>query len=303
MLLPFKLIPMMQGLAQIGLVQFASQLITFNPLSLFAAGEQGAIYDPSGLSTLFQDSAGTTPVTATGQPVGLILDKSKGLVRGPEIISNGDFENGLTGWSNPQLAYTVADGKLNKIGGIAGSLQQSIPLVAGRTYLVSCAIESISGGAVIFQLLGGTTVSAPTRSVAGEYSVYLQAVVGNSTIQLYGVAGTVAVIDNFTVREISGNHASQPTAARRPLYKVPVSKIDYDVIDDVLNITFPVSLGSNVTIARAIPGVGAQILTGQTVGTTYADNADHAGLIIVNRALTAAETAGVTSYLNEKAGV
>lgn len=44
--------------------------------ALFAAGEQGAWYDPSDFSTLFQDSAGTTPVTAVGQPVGRMLDKS-----------------------------------------------------------------------------------------------------------------------------------------------------------------------------------------------------------------------------------
>ena len=44
--------------------------------ALFASGEQGAWYDPSDLSTMFQDSAGTTPVTADGQPVGLIRDKS-----------------------------------------------------------------------------------------------------------------------------------------------------------------------------------------------------------------------------------
>ena len=36
----------------------------------------GAWFDPSDLSTMFQDAAGTTPVTAAGQPVGLILDKS-----------------------------------------------------------------------------------------------------------------------------------------------------------------------------------------------------------------------------------
>ena len=48
----------------------------FNPLSLFSAGEQGLWYDPSDLSTLFQDVAGTIPVTAAGQPVGLMRDKS-----------------------------------------------------------------------------------------------------------------------------------------------------------------------------------------------------------------------------------
>ena len=48
----------------------------FDPLSLFATGEVGVYYDPSDMSTLFQDSAGTTPVTAAGQPVGKMLDKS-----------------------------------------------------------------------------------------------------------------------------------------------------------------------------------------------------------------------------------
>lgn len=48
----------------------------FDPSSLFAAGEQGVWYDPSDLSTLFQDAAGTIPVTAAGQPVGLMRDKS-----------------------------------------------------------------------------------------------------------------------------------------------------------------------------------------------------------------------------------
>jgi len=57
---------------------YVSQAFTppFSPLDLFASGEQGAWYDPSDLTTMFQDSAGTTPVTADGQPVGLIRDKS-----------------------------------------------------------------------------------------------------------------------------------------------------------------------------------------------------------------------------------
>ena len=50
--------------------------VAFNPITLFANGEQGAWYDPSDLSTLFQDDAGTTPVTEPGQTVGLMLDKS-----------------------------------------------------------------------------------------------------------------------------------------------------------------------------------------------------------------------------------
>jgi len=43
---------------------------------LFGAGEQGAWYDPSDFSTMWQDSGKTTPVTAAGDPVGYISDKS-----------------------------------------------------------------------------------------------------------------------------------------------------------------------------------------------------------------------------------
>lgn len=48
----------------------------FSPRSLFGPGEQGGWYDPSDISTLFQDTAGTVPVTAPGQPVGRVNDKS-----------------------------------------------------------------------------------------------------------------------------------------------------------------------------------------------------------------------------------
>lgn len=45
------------------------------PAPLFAGGVAGAWYDPSDLSSMWQDSAGTTPA-AVDQPVGKILDKS-----------------------------------------------------------------------------------------------------------------------------------------------------------------------------------------------------------------------------------
>ncbi len=48
----------------------------WHPDRLFGAGQQGAWFDPSDLSTLFQDSAGTILATADGDPVGRVLDKS-----------------------------------------------------------------------------------------------------------------------------------------------------------------------------------------------------------------------------------
>lgn len=65
--------------------------------TLFSAGEPGVWYDPSDLSTMYQDAAGTIPVTAVGQPVGLILDKS----------GRGNHANQSTTASRPTLSARV----------------------------------------------------------------------------------------------------------------------------------------------------------------------------------------------------
>jgi hypothetical protein len=59
-----------------GVAMLSSGTTAFTPASLFAASEPGGWYDPSDLTTLYQDAAGTTPVTAVEQPVGRVLDKS-----------------------------------------------------------------------------------------------------------------------------------------------------------------------------------------------------------------------------------
>lgn len=48
---------------------------SFSPVSLFASGEEGFFYDASDMSSVFSDSAGTTPASVAG-PVGKLLDLS-----------------------------------------------------------------------------------------------------------------------------------------------------------------------------------------------------------------------------------
>lgn len=48
----------------------------WTPQALKDTSELKVWFDPSDLSTMYQDSGETTPVTASGQPVGLIKDKS-----------------------------------------------------------------------------------------------------------------------------------------------------------------------------------------------------------------------------------
>ena len=65
---------------QIGLNMSLSGLRTLDPAAsvraLFANDEDGVWYDTSDISTLFQDNAGTTPITASGQTIGFVRDKS-----------------------------------------------------------------------------------------------------------------------------------------------------------------------------------------------------------------------------------
>lgn len=274
--------------------------LSFNAIvaSIFANGEVGVAYDPNDLSTLFQDSAGTTPVTAAGQPVGLQLDKSRGMVRGPELYAGGS-----AGWTAG--AEWNISGDTASVAG-TGSFTNLDKVVSGtsanRFYTLTLEVISVSGGALRVAL-GGSAFASITSP--GTYRLQLNAATSSGLIRMQAGAGVAAAvrISNPSVRELPGNHRFQATAASRPILRDSPRRIDYDQVDDSLTGTFPSSLGSNCTVARSIPGVGAQILTGQTIGTSFTDNVDNCGLIIVNRALTAAETDNLTRYLNQRAGV
>lgn len=60
----------------------------FSPLTLFAAGAAGVWFDPTDRSTLFQDSAGTIPVTGFGQPVGRMLDRGPNRLHAVQANAN-----------------------------------------------------------------------------------------------------------------------------------------------------------------------------------------------------------------------
>jgi hypothetical protein len=70
---PIRL-PLGLGLAALGRRRGGA----WSPALLFSGSEQGAWYDAADLSVLFQDTGATTPVTADGQTVALIVNKAGG---------------------------------------------------------------------------------------------------------------------------------------------------------------------------------------------------------------------------------
>ena len=189
----------------------------FSPATLFAASEPGAWYDPSDLSTMFQDSAGTTPVTATGQTVGLVLDKSKGLVLGSELVSNGGFDSD-TSWTKG-TDWTISGGVATKVAGTGSGIEQTVALTAGKTYQITFT-ATVTAGGMNAAFYGGTPVSGPVHAASGTYTVRLVALTGNNLLAFIGGATFAGTIDNISVKELPGNHLTQATAASRPQYQV-----------------------------------------------------------------------------------
>ena len=109
-------------------------------------------------------------------------------------------------------------------------------------------------------------------------------------------------IGDFLPTVLHGNHAYQTTTSMRPLLVASPQRLDFDTVDDKLVTTLSAQL-TGCTVIRSVPNVGTQILTGQTIPTTYEDNQDHCGLIVINRALTPSETSIITSEFSKRAGV
>jgi hypothetical protein len=218
---------LLSGAAFYGSEYYGSGLIVggFSPASLFAAGEVGAWYDPSDLTTLYQDTAGTTPVTTPGERVALMLDKSRGLVLGPELVTNGGF-NTDTAWTKgvfgTGVAATISDG-VGNLPRIDSSnfahLSQTITGPAGwyraTITVVSSSVSLRAGTAALGTTYGNFALTA------GTFTLVFFAAAANPVITVNCTAnGATATIDNISVRELPGNHATQSVLAQRPTYAV-----------------------------------------------------------------------------------
>lgn len=178
---------------------------------------------------LYQDAAGTLPVTALDQPVGLMLDLRYYGVRGAELAVNGSC-TGLTGWTgnvnltNPGGATIRAD---TGAGGAEAFATNAAVVVAGRWYEVTFdLIAANNQGAV---QVAGTRVGIPgSANNSGPKRMIVQAGAATANGLQFGTntgtTGFYIEVDNVSIRELPGNHASQATAASRPTLSARVNK-------------------------------------------------------------------------------
>lgn len=124
-----------------------------------------------------------------------------GLRLGPELVPNGDFSGGATGW-NLGAGWEVVDGELVATAAEPNTFVQSTtPIVtAGETYFVqiSC-IDYVAGGwKLIFE--GGVNATGD-KAAGGIYTGIATATVSGS-IYLWSNFLLTANFDNISVRKL-----------------------------------------------------------------------------------------------------
>lgn len=203
---------MLLGSTPVRKIYQGTNLLGARIAELFANGEQGVLYDPSDLSTLFQDTAGTIPVTGVEQPVGLMRDKSRSL--GPNLAPS---TASLSGWTLVQTggSVTVVDGGLflNTTG--TGTVAASFSgLLASARYMFEFEVVSVSGLMYLEYGAGGVArILTPGKHrwcITGRTVFYLRNAGAAAT------SGSL-LIKNVVVRAVPGSHAVQATTTARPL--------------------------------------------------------------------------------------
>jgi len=163
-----------------------------SPYALFAGGTEGVWYDPSDIDTLFQDSAGTTPVTTAGQPVGRMLDKS----------GNGNHATQATAAARPTYQTGPARATLDKVddrlpvtvpvGGFTGTMvlatdqgtaSYGVNIPAGPYDIGGLYFP---GNAIVGQLIRNGALSAGDAAATEAYFVENGATAGYGAVTDFG---------------------------------------------------------------------------------------------------------------------
>jgi hypothetical protein len=163
--------------------------VIFLPSDLFAASEKGIWYDPSDITTLFQDVAGTIPITASGQTVALMKDKSGNGINATQ--SSASSRPTFLIYPGTEYGYLYFDGVNDFM--VTGSLTFAATSVSTITATVGVQVDTgASGARIVLEL--GTDTSASN----GSFYITAPSTAGDHSFGLRGttfIAGVVANVD------------------------------------------------------------------------------------------------------------
>lgn len=248
---------------------------------LFGSGERGLIYDISDFSTLYQDSAGTTPVTAVSQPVGKILD----------ISGNNNHAYQSTASSRPILLQDAGGHYYLELDGVNDFLvTNNIDFTSTDKISVFTGIRKLSDSSqgAIIELTNNPSVKNTgtfyinSSGLAGEnYEVYMR---GNGVRSYYRPVTYTAPITN-TVSALFNNSGVDWAIGNKPYVN---AVLDQD------------GGASNVMTASTFSN--APIYIGRRGGATNPFNGRIYSMIVRGAQSSEYELAFSEAYVNSKTG-
>ena len=171
-------------------VGIASSNDGFVVSELFAAGEKGLWYDISDITTLFQDAAGTIPVTAFGQPVGKVLDKS----------GNGIHATQSTSANRPTYQFHSDGFPYLQFDGVNDSLVSStlnLTTTDKVTWSAGFYVDSATSGSVAIEFSSNTNTNTGSFYISAPSSVLDHGfgLRGSSASPVFAVVSNVYIND------------------------------------------------------------------------------------------------------------
>lgn len=226
----------------------------WNPVELFKPSDIGVAIWTDSQQTNFQEDTGQTPA-GDGNTVGLILDRSQGLVLGPELVTNGGFDGvaentdvtTLSGWSTygtPDRRHV--EGERLRID-MNTQNQGAVYTVSGLTddefYEIRFDYEQVSGNNTCNVFIDDGTIDIVQTAGTGIKAIFQAN--GTSTLLHFRAggnsAGSEGYYDNISVKHLPGNHFTQSAATARPQLNRIAGGFWYwegDGIDDFIQSTF-----------------------------------------------------------------
>ena len=215
----------------------------FDPVTLFADGKQGVFYDPSKLSSLWQNAARTIPVTADGDPVGCMDDLSGNSNHATQSVSVARpiyKTDGILHW----LQFDGVDDYL-KIKAFQSSLSQpyfssfgvtqkdvtTLRLMDSTSSTTRLALVAIDG--IFYVNTGGSTASKSNPLVINSPSVFTLIARGVSSSMRHNSISTSVSTGTTSANNLAiGTNSLLSAQGAFDLYSVVIAS--YSVDDDVV---------------------------------------------------------------------
>jgi hypothetical protein len=184
----------------------------FTPAALFPGGVQGAWYDPSDVATLAQDSAGTTPVTADGDPVGRMLDKSGNGWHLTQATS-GNRPTYRTGSGLSWLEFDGVDDFLLSAGTYTFALPEYIAVCISKTAADTRGFLGCIGGSTAYHYVGNSLNFDRARDVMRGPAAEATATAANNSVPTTGVVKVIDGLGQAGTHDIFVNNGSSGSAS------------------------------------------------------------------------------------------